>query len=174
VIDTQGLKYNENILDGYDKGLFISATKIYSKKSLVETRQLNISQFKNNLIVTENDFQQKKLMLVFFFTILASVLVWIYLNLFRLISALWWTLWFWVLGTIMKVENITFSKVYFSVLNFYIIPLSISLILFFVIANIPFFTFGVLSILFVLNYMKLNRKTNVDEKIEGEINIENK
>ena len=167
VVDTKGVKYDESVLNDFKTGVFVSATKIFNKKDSVKTEQYDISQAKTNGTITENDIQNEKVIAEIILIAMIVGFAWIYLNILRLAGGLWWALIFLILGKIMKVENIKFSKVYFSVLNFYIIPLILSLALMFFGINIPFFTFIIFLVLFIVNYVELN-KNKVEPQIENE------
>ncbi|HEX8974326.1 MAG TPA: DUF1189 family protein [Patescibacteria group bacterium] len=160
VLDTKNQKYDETVLSDYKKGVFISSDKIYNKKSSIETQQYDISKINRNFSFTQKDLQSKVWILKVFFIGVGIFFGWIYLNGLRLISAFWWAFWFWLLAVIMKIEGVGYKNIYFAVLNFYIIPLVISLVLTLFGLNVAFLTTIIFSILFVVNFlfMKKNQK----------------
>lgn len=171
VMDTREAKFDESVLNNFEKGLFISSDKIYNKKSKVETQQINISQIKSNFSVSQGDIQQNKWIADIFLIPFMFIFIWIYFNVLRLVSALWWTIWFWILGIIMQVEGMSFSKTYFSVLNFYIIPLVTSLILVYLGVNIPFYTFLIFLMLFLGNYLRIKKEGKAQPQLDTDSNI---
>ena len=169
VLDTKGEKYDASVLNDVSSGVFISANKIYNKKNPVEIQQYDLSQIKNNFTFTQNDIQENIWRLKLAIILMVFVFAWIYLNAFRLVSALWWALIFWILGLIMRVKEMNFAKAYFAILNFYIIPLALTGLILMFGVSVPFLTFIIFTIIFILNYLNLKKQQELSEieKAEG-------
>ena len=169
IMDTNGEKYESSILDKYSAGSFIGATKIYYKTggSSIETRVYDLSKIEQNFSLTQQELNSgikgnsaKIYMIVF-----ALFIVWtiIFLAGFKLISALWWALLFWVLAMILGIKELNFKKTYYAVLNFYVIVLLFQGLLLFTQINFPFSTTLVFVLLFGLNFLKIKQDKRQQE-----------
>ena len=89
-------------------------------------------------------------------------MIYIWLVLFRLVSALFWALIFWVVGSVLNIKRWDYGTSYLAVMNFYAIVLIIESFLFYVWQIPPFSTFIIFAILFGLNFwhLKNNDSTN--------------
>lgn len=173
VVDTKEIKYNDSILNDYQEGMFITENKIIQKKSEFEKREYDFSQIKQNFVLTQNNLQDFKDKFELVIILVMFMGLWMYFNIFRLVSGLFWALLFWILALVMSIKQITFSKTYFAVLNLYIIPLMITTVLFLLGVAMPFITFVIFLIIFILNYQTLKKSEHLETKIEQE-NIETK
>jgi|GEM_PF-1533378 len=161
VLDTKNEKYDPSILDKYEKGYFIGADKIYNKgdDSSIETKIYDLSKIDKNYSITQQQLSDKiennllKIFLAVF--VLFSMSVLIFLAGFKLVSALWWALIFWVLALALKIKEVTFEKTYYGVLNFYFVVLVFQLIMFFTNIHFRFSTTLIFLLLFALNFRKL-------------------
>jgi hypothetical protein len=134
VLDTKGVKYDKTILDKYQTGFFVSSSEWINKQSVSQTQAYQFSTFKENFTFSKQNITD---WLNTFSGVMYAVLgviifigVWMGTALFRLLTAFWWALIFWIVAMIANVEPYKkYMKVYMAVLNFYIIPLILETLL---------------------------------------------
>ena len=171
IVDTKGEKYESSILDNYSAGSFIGATKIYYKTGgpSIETRVYDLSKIEQNFSLTQQEFNReiKGHSAKIYWIVFALFFVWtmIFLAGFKLISALWWALLFWVFAMILGIKELDFKKTYYAVLNFYLIVLLFQGLCLFTQINFPFSTTLVFVFLFGLNFLKIKRDRRQQEMI---------
>jgi hypothetical protein len=157
VIDTEALEYSEASLVDYPGGVVISADKIVVKDETREYRSVLFSEFEEDVSLTKNQTEmfwyESKTNLMAWAAVFIFIGMWVWLCLFRLLTALWWAWIFWSLGALAKVPNWNFTKSYMSVLNFYTIPLVFELGLLLIgVGLLPLSTLLVFSLVFGVNF----------------------
>jgi hypothetical protein len=157
VIDTQETQYSEASLADFRGGAVVTADKIVMREETGEYRSFNFSEAEEDFAFTKSDLEngyyglKPRLMgLVFAFLLVG---MWVWLCLLRLVSAVWWALVFWAVGSMAKIPDWTFEKSYLSVLNFYVIVLAFeALLLLLGIGILPFSSLLVFGLVFGVNF----------------------
>lgn len=163
VLDTQETTYDESVLQSYPAGAFINSEKAVIKESTAEYQTIYFAEFAELEGTLDKQqtlafWEEIKPQVYFWIWILAGVGIWLFLCVFRMITAIWWAFIFWAIGSMFKIPQWSFGNSYLAVLNFYIIPLVIEFALLIWGINIPFSTFIILGIIFGLNFNKAQQK----------------
>lgn len=163
VIDTQGVEYNEESLKEYRGGLVVSANELIAREETGEYRKFNFSDFEEDVAFTKTDMEtfwyQVKPRLVGVAIGFIFVGLWFVLCIWRLLTAAWWALVFWLIGLMASIPDWTYGKSYLSVLNFYVIPLVFEAALLLIgVGALPFSTLLVLGLVFGINFYNLKKE----------------
>ena len=162
-LDTQGIEYDESVLHEYQEGFFITGDKLVVKDGATgDYEVLPYSDFdahftlsKTTIVTWLNEnhgFIKTVIISVVFF------LLWFFLNILRLVTALWWAFLFWIVGRLAGIKKFDFRTSYFAVLNLYFIPLILEGLLLINGVFIPFGTTILFGILFGMNFWTLKQK----------------
>ncbi len=157
VIDTEQVAYTEESLSAYPGGLFLTADKFVGKKDTGEYQEYYFNELEEDVFFSKADVEKgyfaAKPRLLVLASIVVFVGIWIWLCLFRLISAAWWALLFWGVGAMAQVPGWTYGKSYLSVLNFYVIALVFESVLLGIgVGVLPFSTLLVFGLVFGVNF----------------------
>ncbi len=164
VIDTQQVEYNEDSLKGYPGGLVVTAEKFIGKKQTGEYQEVYFSEFEENITFTKADIETfwygAKPRLIGVAIGFIFVGLWFVLCIWRLLTAAWWALVFWLIGLMASTSEWTYGKSYLSVLNFYVIPLVFESVLLLIgVGVIPFSTLMVFGLVFGTNFYNLKKES---------------
>lgn len=158
VIDTQRVKYDEEKLATAAAGVYVFDDRVVMREMNGKMETHLFSEFGNETVhVTKADIEQLLTrvapMLAGIVTVVVAIGLWLWLAVFRLISAVMWALILFVAGRVFLSEKIRFDfgTSYLAVLHFAFIPLVIGGALFIVGIHIPFATAIIFIALFGVN-----------------------
>ncbi|MBD3299752.1 MAG: DUF1189 domain-containing protein, partial [Candidatus Moranbacteria bacterium] len=165
IVDTKSDQYQEDFLKEYDQGFILKDRIFYSKNNKFEPVsaipytemgqkvEFNITKQKVLDWVREN-----RNVFISIALVIAICVIWLFFNLLRLLSALWWAFVLWIMALIFNIRNFTYKVSYLAVLNLLFVPLVIELLLK-ILFNFwfPFETFTICVILFIINLYKLKQ-----------------
>ncbi len=161
VLNTKEVQYDKSILDDYEDGFFITKEKIIPKNE-DDSSELIFSEIEKEFFLSKgnilNWFNKYRTVIKIAITLLIFFGFCFFLNIFRLITAIWWAFIFWVVGIIAGIKNFSFSTAYLAVLNLYLIPLLIEILLLTNGITIPFSTTILFLILFGMNFWNLKQE----------------
>lgn len=164
IIDTQNLEYSEENIIKADPGVYIFAEKLIIK-DVDELNIINFSEFElNNFEITKDSLMQfldkvfKYFNIIFFLGVFIGL--WLFLNIFRLLTALWWALLAFISSKMTDHGDwITFYDCYLLILSYYWVPLVIELLLYAVgVGKIPLSTFAIMTIIIALTFTKIDKE----------------
>lgn len=161
VLDTAGKTFGVDILDKQEKTIFIDKDKILIKTGQGNQKKVlkfSFNSLEKDFLIEKSTWSLIKNKAYFYFISFSFLFFWIYFSLFRLLISFFWTCLFWVIGSFLKIKNLTFKKTYFAVLNFSIMALLGNLIYASFLGINYFLTFLILSILFGLNFFNFLKK----------------
>ena len=163
VIDTAELEYNEESLKGYQGGVVITASEFIAREETGEYRKFSFSEVEEDFTFTKADMETfwyaAKPRLIGVAIGFIFVGLWFVLCIWRLLTAAWWALVFWIIGLMASTPEWTYGKSYLSVLNFYVIPLVFESVLLLIgVGALPFSTFLVLGLVFGVNFYNLKKE----------------
>ncbi len=161
VVDTKSEIIDESIFNENDQLVYITSSKAVVKKSEFETREFVFAKIEEDFSFSKIDINNWFIDNLFTIKLIISIVaffgIWFALNIFRLLTAAWWALIFWVFGLMFKVEKLDFGTAYLSVLNFYFIPCVFEYILLKFNIFIPFSTFMIFGFIFGVNFWNIKR-----------------
>ena len=124
VIDTAETQYTEAVLKNYDGGLFVNAEKLVGKEDSGEYRSFYFAEFGEDFAFTrqdiENFWQESQSVLFGIGLSVVFVLVWLWLCVWRLLTAVWWALVFWGVGNLYGLKDWSFGRRLRTIFSFYI------------------------------------------------------
>ncbi len=161
VLDTQQKEYTPAVLDDFKQGVFITKNKIIHKENF-RTQEVSFSEFEG-FKLTKHDleiFAKESYPDVKNIVLTSLVIIlFLFLCIFRLLTALIWALIFWVVGIMWGVKKWNFGTAYLAVLNLYFVALILSVPMMFL--GIPPFlasTFIIFMIFFNINFYNAPRE----------------
>lgn len=165
VLDTKGDTYTVETLSSYSSGVFIDSEKIVSKENDFKSETFLFSRFmdsQNQELVFDYNALQNIFLFLKSFTVSFFFLVfffgYFFLAVFRLLLALWWALFSWVIGRhVLNIHSFSFKKAYESVLHLYLIPLILEFVLLINGFSIPFSTLFIFTLFFGMNFYALKQ-----------------
>lgn len=178
IIDTYSETYDITSLDEYESGVIVLGDRIYTKNNTELNHVLladvpNFSFSKEDLVV----FIDKYFSFIFitFLTVFIGGFIFLYLAVFRLLSAFWWALMLFAIMQIFDVKE-SYMTAYKAVLNFYFIPMIVVFALGIIGLHVPFVTTLIFIAVFIANliWLKRQRETkpvqNVLESVDKKAN----
>jgi len=161
VIDTEETTYTEDILDSYEQGVFVNKHEFAGKKSNGEYQSFKFKDLETDLKLNRADVEtfwnEGRSTLFVAGGMIVFLMLWGFMALFGLLTALWWALVAWVFGLIFGIKDWAFGKSYLSVLNLYFIPIIAEFLLMMVGIYIPFSTLIIFVLVFGLNFYFLKQ-----------------
>jgi len=133
-IDISGNTYDREVLKKYHSGLWMDSKEIFIKDAK-SYESIFFHEIPENFSLTSQEtkvFWEEYHSEIFkILALIAFVLLWIFVCLFRLLIALWWSFLVWLGGKIFDIPDLDFGKSYLAVMHFYLVPLIIESALFF-------------------------------------------
>ncbi|MDH3325048.1 MAG: DUF1189 domain-containing protein, partial [Candidatus Peregrinibacteria bacterium] len=127
ILDTKEIKYNESSLANFETGVFINSEKIVIKEDKYKKQEIPFTEFEEDFHLTKDDTKtwliENKKSIITTLSIMGSIFIWLFINIFRLLTALWWGLLLMIIGKISDIKNLNFGTSYLAILNLYFIPL---------------------------------------------------
>jgi hypothetical protein len=159
VVDIEKKSFDESVLDKYQQGFYLTADKFVGKKNQFETQEFAFSEIEENFSFSRTDAQnwldENRGTIKTIISIATFIGLWFVFAIWRLLTALWWALMFWVVGLIAGIKGWNFGSAYLAVLNLYFIPLAVEWTLLLGGISIPFSTLLLFGIMFGMNFWSM-------------------
>lgn len=168
LIDSAEKKFDPTIVESFPAGFFLFSQKAVTKKTegpKVELQEFYYADMGVQGVLNKATFLEfvamAKEKVPPVLAIIGFVCLFLFLSVARLLSALWWSLIFWMIGSIGRVRNWSFEWSFLSVLHFKSITLPFYVLL--LVAGVDFFGSVTLlfGVLFGMNFWYLKQSLAV-------------